>query len=182
MSDGVFFIKENNVITLGVPSNKISINEIAIARKIEGQGWRMIQDKDTIFVLGGDYHPLRCLRLKQNGGRRAFNGIEKAEMKNPRSNHAVCLAAHDGRKFLYVTGADQKFGIKSSKGTERYDIARECWEKMPNLLRVRQSHASCAHGDSIYVFCGLSNIWWTPDFIERLDTKRLSDGWQEISI
>ena len=106
MSEGIFFIKENNVITLGFPSRKVSINEIVTAQKIEGTGWRMIQVKDTIFVLGGEYHPRRCLRLKQRGRRGAFDGTENADMINPRSKHAVCLISHEGRKFLYVTGAD----------------------------------------------------------------------------
>ena len=78
------------------------------------------------------------------------------------------LANYDD-KFVYATGGREHVvnggGVRS---VERLSIVFRRWEQVQPMNIGRSLHGSCALGNSIYVFCGLTSFMKHTNSIEKL--------------
>lgn len=72
--------------------------------------------------------------------------------------------------FIFISGQGMPEGYfdKADSSVERFNLASEQWEYMPDMLEARYSHASCALANAVYVFCGVGKFDEELQSIERL--------------
>ena len=139
-----------------------------------------------------------CYLRKNDGAAGSFDRCTKLAkpLKSPKRTETSICCAKDLRpvasQFIFVTGgllvkidfrkndsskqSRQFLGNFSYHKSEvclpavhRYDLARNKWQELPDLLSPRSHHASCAIGSSLYVFCGsLGSSGKLTGSIERL--------------
>ena len=97
----------------------------------------------------------------------------------PRWAHSVTSLGDDS---LVVTGT--VYAENFSRKVEQYNVARNQWSMLPDLIQGRASHASCTFQTRfVYVFCGILQSNHQPiNSIEVLDTfEDLSEGaWRSV--
>lgn len=107
-------------------------------------------------------------------------GQSRASMIHPRQEHSIC--AVPSAKSVLATGACVSNQRKGSQTSELYLVDENKWVELPRLQRVRQRHASCAIGLTVYVFCGLERLWWTNELIEKLDLSKAVLSWCTVNL
>ena len=97
-------------------------------------------------------------------------------MNHERVYHAACNMLN---KYLVVTGSARAY--KENK-TERYDIATDSWENLPDMNCRRYFVACCSMGSSVFVFFGMDRDMdrIAHNTIEMLDTVNIKAGWRLI--
>lgn len=74
-------------------------------------------------------------------------------MKYPRHGHVACQIQN---KFIIVTGSRKTFD-EADHRVELYDVGKDKWTDLPNLIFGRHYHSSCSFNDNyVYVFGGLN--------------------------
>ena len=58
-------------------------------------------------------------------------------------------------KALYVTGGQHR---RKRHDAQKFNLETNRWEAIPKLNKTRYRHSSCAIGDRVYVFGGLSQV------------------------
>ena len=72
---------------------------------------------------------------------------------NVARNH-FAIAAHSD-KYVFAIGGE--FNNNLIRSAERFDIANNQWEALPDLREGRMGAAACVHDGSVYVFGGLAH-------------------------
>lgn len=85
------------------------------------------------------------------------------------------------QRYVVVTGGIKKHGFHATKLVHRFCIDTLKWFKMPDMLTGKYQHASCAFGETVYVFCGSQPV---NAGIERLDDACSDDPqqWRRVPV
>ena len=73
---------------------------------------------------------------------------------------------------MCTQGLDKAIFVSGGTGSgqvDRYSVAEDAWQVMPELKQGRSMHSMCALDLSVYVFCGKSTIGKMLNSVERLD-------------
>jgi len=100
---------------------------------------------NRIFCLGG-YSP-----VVDDVNEISFTGdvIAKAPMLAKKYAHSLC----DHLNMIYATGGYN--GSTWMKNCERYSVANNSWEKLPDMIVERVFHGSCIHNNQyLYTMYG----------------------------
>mmetsp|Transcript_38873 Transcript_38873/g.37211 ORF Transcript_38873/g.37211 Transcript_38873/m.37211 type:complete len:357 (+) Transcript_38873:430-1500(+) len=136
-----------------------------------------IQAQNKIFIIGGEKkeNDIRCICSAETFvvNEHTYEVHKKANMKYARCGHQL---AHLHRKFdfqtkdyIYAIGSKQP--DDSSKKCEVYDISKNKWHEIGDLIQSRHFHTvTVIDNRYIYVIGGRDSLTESPlDSIERLD-------------
>ena len=161
----LYFVRRNSNIVdeVRAPSGRCSEHRQDFEAS---RSWLVTQLRsDLFFVVGHDFSSRRSGFLV-NDGRAQFAEVRKADRIEARVGPALSTL-HD--RFVFVSGGWKK------RSVERYDVANDTWQLVPQLNGVRWRHASVAVGRLVYVVCGSDDRRRLYSF-ERLDTSLADSG------
>lgn len=109
---------------------------------------------------------------------------QKSPMEFPRHGHAA--NAFSGTHIV-VTGSRKDTNLACQRA-EIYDIEKNTWLRLGNMINGRHYHSSCTlDNEYVYVFCGIKNS--TKKYfssIERVNVRKslqnLVVPWEEIQV
>ena len=136
-----------------------------------------IQAQNKIFIIGGEKkdNDIRCIYSNETFvvNEQTYDVIQRASMKYARSGHQL---AHLHKKlefqtkdFIYAIGS--KYPDDTSKKCEVYDISKNKWQEIGDLVQSRHYHSvTVLENRYLYVIGGRDSLNESPlDTIERLD-------------
>jgi len=128
---------------------------------------------NKIYFTGGDEDGYRKECFVASLKKRTITQL--ANLIVERRNHTL-VAFHVTKRLFCVGGYNKSQTMLNS--AEKYDISKNIWLALPNMIEKRQWPGACQFNDKFLYVIGGSN----SETIERLDTMNEEKGWELVNI